>query len=93
MGMSRESLYDDDDFPVYSTPAGGMVVECSPGEWLFIKATEGFNRRVGEELPAEWGIIPENTAARAPRHPQLTVDQMQDLVDEEFSRGGPYRSA
>ena len=52
-------------FPVWRTQGGGLVSdEHKGGVYRFVEAPElGMNLKVGDPMPAEWGIAPANTAA------------------------------
>ncbi len=60
--MNKEAKYP---FPVYCTQGGGLVKEDGK-KMVFIEAPldPAFCLKVGDEMPAEWGLIPANNLAQ-----------------------------
>lgn len=50
-------------FPVWGTQGGGLV-RAVKGVYIFVEKPDCPGLVVGDELPAEWDIIPANTLAR-----------------------------
>jgi len=51
------------NYPVWGTQGGGLVREIN-GTYIFVEKPDCPGLDVGDEMSAEWGIIPANSHAR-----------------------------
>lgn len=70
------------DFPVYGTQGGGLVRETAPGNFVFIEEPTGSGLKIGDKMPAEWGIAPANSKARQ----QMDEEQYGSMPRSEILR-------
>jgi len=52
------------NYPIWGTQGGGVVREVD-GVYIFIETPDCPGLEVGDNMPAEWGIIPANDFALA----------------------------
>lgn len=86
------------NYPIFATQGGGLVreIKTSKGfKYIFVEAPpQGMGLDVGDDMPAEWDLIPANNLAREAvkdddPFAEDDVDRLYDLAMREYTHRGP----